>query len=218
MKKTFLLILILLVVPTKVMAETKEVTLDSCVQADQIKFKDKEGFVTTYQLHSIVSPSVNHITKGEEPYSKEARDYVCEKLTNASSIKIEEVETTITDHGEAYVFVNEVLLQEELLNLGYAKISFLDENNPYYEVLAQAESTAKENKIGIWKEEEKTTEEKIEETIKEEKEILSSTKKDSNNKKNTNPVMKIINEVLDSLVAGINKMIDSILQKIDNML
>ena len=209
MKKTFLLILILLVVPTKVMAETKEVTLDSCVQADQIKFKDKEGFVTTYQLH---------ITKGEEPYSKEARDYVCEKLTNASSIKIEEVETTITDHGEAYVFVNEVLLQEELLNLGYAKISFLDENNPYYEVLAQAESTAKENKIGIWKEEEKTTEEKIEETIKEEKEILSSTKKDSNNKKNTNPVMKIINEVLDSLVAGINKMIDSILQKIDNML
>ena len=111
-----------------------------------------------------------------------------------------------------------MLLQEELLKLGYAKISFLDENNPYYEVLAQAESTAKENKIGIWKEEEKTTEEKIEETIKEEKEILSSTKKDSNNKKNTNPVMKIINEVLDSLVAGINKMIDSILQKIDNML
>ena len=36
MKKTFLLILILMVVPTKVMAETKEVTLDSCVLADQI--------------------------------------------------------------------------------------------------------------------------------------------------------------------------------------
>lgn len=212
MKKIVLLILLFLAIPTRVIAETKEVTLDSCVQADQIKFKDKEGFVTTYQLHSIVSPSINHITKGEEAYSKEALDYVCEKLKNETSIKIEEVETKVTDHGEAYVFVNETLLQEELLKLGYAKISYLEEDNPYYEVLAQAENEAKENKVGIWQEE-KTIEAEIEEQINKETE-----KEELKKEKNSNPIMDIINGVLDSLVAGINKMIDSILQKIDNML
>lgn len=217
MKKIITLIFVLFLLPTNVIAETKEVILDSCTsQADQFRLKTSEGFITTYQLYSIVSPSTNHLTKGEEPYSKEALEYACNRVKNASSIKLEEVETTITDHGEAYIFVDEALLQEELLKLGYAKISFLDENNPYYEVLAEAENKAKENKLGIWKEEEKTTDEKIEETIKEE--IVSDTKKHSDNKKNTNPIMKIVHGLLDNLVAGINKMIDSILQKINNML
>lgn len=213
MKKIVLFVIFtLLIIPTNAFAETRQVILDSCVQGDQIKFKDNEGFVTTYQLHSITSPSINHITKGEEPYSKEALDYTCSKLKNASSITLEEVETTALDHGEAYVFIDGNLLQEDLLKQGYAKISYLEEDNPYHEILVQAESIAQENKAGIWSIEEKKVENTLEET-EEEKEEQTEKKKTPKN-----PILKFLNGILDSLVASINKMIDSILQKIDNML
>ena len=209
MKKIILVILVLVFVPHEVSAQTKQVILDSCVQGDQIKFKNSEGFVTTYQLHSIISPSTNHITKGEEVYSKEALNYTCNRLTNATSIEVEEVETLATDHNEAYVFIDSTLLQEELLRLGYAKITQLEEDNPYYEILAQAEKDAKENGVGIWKKEDKIVGEVLEIIEKEEK-ITSKKKK--------NPIMNFFDGVLDGLVAGINKMLDSILQKINNML
>jgi len=209
MKKLIFIVFVLLVIPTYVHAESKQVLLDSCIQADQVKFKDNDGFVMTYQFHSIISPSTKHITKGEEDYSKEALEYTCNRLRNASIIRIEEVETTAVDHGEAYVFVDDILLQEELLKLGYAKISYLEEDNPYYEILAQAELTAKDTSIGIWSEKE---------SIEEPKEELEKDKEIQTKKKNNNPILNFFDKILDNVVAGINKMIDYILQKIDNML
>lgn len=207
-KKIFVVVLILMLIPVYVFADGKYVTLDSCQEGDMVKLKDSEGLVTLYHLYTVTTPSTNHILKGEESYSKEALEFTCEKLTNATSIVIEEVENGIDDYGEAYVFYDDNLLQEELLKEGYAKISYLEESDPYYDRLISAEISAKENNVGLW-----NTEEIIDEMVDD---IDNSSSK--NNKEEYNPIVKFFNSILDGVVASVNKMIDSILQKIDNML
>lgn len=207
-KKIFVVVLILMLIPVYVFADGKYVTLDSCQEGDMVKLKDSEGLVTLYHLYTVTTPSTNHILKGEEAYSKEALEFTCEKLTNATSIVIEEVENGIDDYGEAYVFYDDNLLQEELLKEGYAKISYLEESDPYYDRLISAEISAKENNVGLW-----NTEEIIDEMVDD---IDNSRSK--NNKEEYNPIVKFLNSILDGVVASVNKMIDSILQKIDSML
>jgi len=199
--------------PTCVLAESIEVQLEKCVDGDTAKFKIVDEEAITYRFLAIDTPETVHPKKDAEPFGKEASDYTCNVLTNASKIVLEfddkADEKDRYGRGLAWIFVDDVLLQEQLISLGYAKVAYLYDDYKYTPLLQEKEQIAKENKVGIWsgnedssKQNEKTT------TAK------SKTKK----KKSRNFLEDLINSILEAIVASINQVIDSILQSLEDML
>ena len=116
---------------------------------------------TTVRFLAIDTPETVHPTKGEEPYGKEASNYTCDKVKNAKKLELEYDEgSTKTDkysRALAWVFVDDNLLQKDLVSLGYAKVAYLYGDYKYTDELKEIEKTAKSKKLGVWSEEEKTT-------------------------------------------------------------
>lgn len=140
--------------------EAKKITVkfNSCVDGDTAKFTYKNEIITARFL-AIDTPETKHPTKGVEPWGKEASDYTCDKLTNASKISLEydsnSDETDKYSRHLVWVWVDNQLLQKELIDLGYAKVAYLYGDYKYTSELKEAEKVATKNKVGIWSDEEK---------------------------------------------------------------
>ena len=123
--------------------------------------------------------------------------YVCDKLKSAEKIEIElEKESDEKDKYDRYlawVFVDDVLIQEDLLEKGYAKTFYLYENYKYYDLLKSKEEEAKTNKVGVWYEE-----------IKEELTITNEEEKKEN--------------FFDFLLNFINKIFEKIIEFVDDLI
>ncbi len=145
--------------PCKVKEEENEresVILSSCVDGDTAKFVTKDGTFTTRFL-AIDTPESVHPTKGEEPFGKEASEYTCNALKNAKEIVLE------YDQGSekkdkyqrllAWVFVDGVLLQNELVKEGLAEVTYLYGNYKWTPTLQDSEAVAKAKKMKIWSDE-----------------------------------------------------------------
>lgn len=160
MKKVVIIFLFFCVFLTNVNAEKVAVKFEGCVDGDTIKvmLDDKK---TTVRFLAIDTPETVHPTKGEEPYGKEASNYTCDKVKNAKKLELEYDEgSTKTDkysRALAWVFVDDNLLQKDLVSLGYAKVAYLYGDYKYTDELKEIEKTAKSKKLGVWSEEEKTT-------------------------------------------------------------
>lgn len=160
MKKVVIIFLFFCVFLTNVNAKKVAVKFEGCVDGDTIKvmLDDKK---TTVRFLAIDTPETVHPTKGEEPYGKEASNYTCDKVKNAKKLELEYDEgSTKTDkysRALAWVFVDDNLLQKDLVSLGYAKVAYLYGDYKYTDELKEIEKTAKSKKLGVWSEEEKTT-------------------------------------------------------------
>lgn len=159
MKKIWLFIFILLLAPTIVLAHNKQVTVtfSKCVDGDTAKFMLK-GEEITVRFLAIDTPETKHPTKGEEPYGKEASDFTCQSIQNASSITLEYDDNSDTydkyNRHLAWVYVDNILLQDELIKKGFAKVAYLYGDYTYTEQLQKSEKVAKEQQLGIWSNEE----------------------------------------------------------------
>ena len=160
MKKVVIIFLFFCVFLTNVNAEKVAVKFEGCVDGDTIKVM-LDNKKTTVRFLAIDTPETVHPTKGEEPYGKEASNYTCDKVKNAKKLELEYDEgTTKTDkysRALAWVFVDDNLLQKDLVSLGYAKVAYLYGDYKYTDELKEIEKTAKSKKLGVWSEEEKTT-------------------------------------------------------------
>ena len=167
MKK--ILILIFLLLPTVVFAEEKiEVKLSNCVDATSSRFilnneEIKVRFIGIETDEYIID------NKNDEISGKTVDEYVCNLLTNAKKITIE-YEPNITKQDKfgrdnVWVFIDDELIESHLVSIGYAKVAYLYDEYKYSDELLEKE--AKENKRGLWQEDEQ--EEIIEEAPKEEK-------------------------------------------------
>jgi len=198
-----------LFLPGSVLAESIEVKLEKCIDGDSAKFKDSAGVVSTYRFLAIDAPNVSHPTKGAEPWGKEASEYVCNTLASSQKIVLEFDPNAPTSDGYdcefVWVFVDDVLLQEQLVSLGYAKIAYVYGDYQYMSLLQEKEELAKSKKIGIWSED-----------LSEEKEEVEVSTESDNSSKNF--FQKLFDSILDAITASINRMIDSILQKLEDML
>ena len=127
-----------------------DVVLEKCVDGDTAKFKTSDGSITTYRFLAVDTPEVSHPTKGVEPYGKEASEFVCETLTNATKIVLELDENAdLVDEynrGLAWVFVDDELLQEKLVSRGFAEVAYLYDNYKYSNLLKEKEKEAKNKK------------------------------------------------------------------------
>lgn len=133
-----------------------EVELVETVDGDTAKFK-MYGEQITVRFLGINTKETIHPEIGEEEWGKEASDFTEENLKNATKIELEfdEVadEKDKYDRYLAWIWIDDVLLQNLLVKNGLAENYMLQNNYKYAGILQESEENAKNNKIGIWSDE-----------------------------------------------------------------
>jgi len=170
--------------PIIVFANTKEkVKFVKCVDGDTAKF-ERNNKVFTLRFLAVNTPETKSPKKGIEFYGKEASNYTCNRLKEAKTIEIEY--DNQSDRKDRYnrnlgwVFLDDKLLQKDLVENGYAKVDYIYDKYKYVEELKEIEKKAKEAKKGLWQ--------------KESNNISNSKKKTKKN------IFSIILDVLQSVV------------------
>jgi len=153
-KRIIILILLILIIPFNVNANKRVgVELEKCVDGDTARFM-LNGERITVRFLAIDTPETKHPTKGEEPFGKEASEYTCNALTKANTIILEYDDGSYKDdkYGRhlAWIFVDDTLLQKELVEKGYAKVAYLYGDYKYTEELQKLERVAQSNQVGLW--------------------------------------------------------------------
>lgn len=170
MKK--ILVFMILFIPLTVFGVSKdEVEFFRCVDGDTARFiRDKKEIKVRFL--GIDSPEIEKPNQEAEAYGNSAKNYTCNRLKRANKIYLEyDSESDKLDKYDrvlAYVFVDDKLLEEGIVKNGYANVKYINKKYKYYDVLVNAEESAKINKKGIYSD-------KTEEI--EEEQILSFIKK-----------------------------------------
>lgn len=150
MKKILFILTLFFTFTINTYAKKLEVTLDKCVDGDTAWFNLDNERIKTRFLAINTPESTNKI----EAYGKEASNYTCNMLTNAKKIEIEYDSNSDKfdkyDRHLVWVFVDDTLLQEKLLEEGLAEIKYIYGNYKYLDEIKKVESTAKKNKVGMW--------------------------------------------------------------------
>ena len=150
MKKILFILILFFTFTINTYAKKLEVTLDKCVDGDTAWFNLDNERIKTRFLAINTPESTNKI----EAYGKEASNYTCNMLTNAKKIEIEYDNNSDKfdkyDRHLVWVFVDDTLLQEKLLEEGLAEIKYIYGDYKYLDELKKVESTAKKNKVGMW--------------------------------------------------------------------
>lgn len=184
MKKILTFIICLFVSTLVVDAKKITVKFDSCVDGDTAKFLYKNEIITTRFL-AVDTPETKHPTKPVEAWGKEASDYTCNKIKNANKIVLEyddnSDEVDKYNRHLAWVWVDNKLLQKELISKGYAKVAYLYGNYKYTKELQEIEKTAIDKKLGIWSDDNK---------------VVSSSKEEKKEIDNINNYDNLINSIL----------------------
>ena len=146
-----------LVLPIIVFANTKEkVKFIKCVDGDTAKF-ERNNKVFTLRFLAVNTPETKSPKKGVEFYGKEASKYTCDRLEKAKTIEIEYDKNS--DRSDRYgrklgwVFLDDKLLQKDLVENGYAKVEYVYGKYKYLDELKELEKKAKKEKIGLWQKE-----------------------------------------------------------------
>lgn len=156
MKKIlFIIISILFLLPCIVKAnERVDVKYKSCIDGDTATFLMNDQKIKVRFL-AINTPEVKHGKNEAEYYGEEAASYTCNKIKNATKIELEfDPNSDKKDKYNRYlawVFVDNKLLQKELVKNGYAEVKYIYGDYTYTKELEKLEKNAKVNKLGIWK-------------------------------------------------------------------
>lgn len=133
-----------------------EVELVETVDGDTAKFT-MDGETVTVRFLGINTKETVDPEIGEEAWGKEASDFTKEKLENATKIELEFDE--VADEKDKYnrylawIWVDDELLQNLLVECGLAETYMLQNNYKYAGMLQESEEIAKNSKLGIWSEE-----------------------------------------------------------------
>ncbi len=133
--------------------ESNEVILSQCTDGDTAHFII-DGEDETVRFLAIDTPESVKPNTDPEPYGKEASNYTCDLLTNATTITLEyeEEKRDKYDRVLAWVFVDGELLQQKLVEEGYAEVKYLYDDYKYTNQLQKSEKEAKAKKSKIWSE------------------------------------------------------------------
>lgn len=207
MKKKVVFLLIIFLFPGVVFASGREeVTFSKCVDGDTAKFiiNNKEE---TVRFLAVDTPETKHPTKGEEPYGKEASDYTCNRLKEGNKIELEyDDNSTKTDKYNRYlawIFVDDNLLQAELVKNGLAEVAYLYGDYKYTDLLKDYEQTAIATKVGMHSDTDTSSYTK-------DKEVSSKKESKKQEKSTENDKEKIKNSILDYISSLLDEILDEI--------
>ena len=152
MKKVLFFIL-LFFISINVNAKTITVKFNSCSDGDTAHFTYNNEDIKA-RFIGINTPELEHDDVAYEYYANEAKEYTCNKLKSAQIIKLEydnkAGEKDKYERHLVYVWVDNVLLNEDLVYNGYAEAKYIYDNYKYKDRLLKAQEHAKTNKLGIW--------------------------------------------------------------------
>lgn len=155
-KNSFFIIIAIsffLFIPNIKASEKIPVHFAQCVDGDTAKFELNNKVITTRFL-AIDTPETKHPTKGEETWGKEASNFTCNHLKKANKIELEyDDNSTQLDKYErhlVWVWVDGELLQDLIIQKGFAKVAYLYGDYKYTSLLQDHEKIAQTEKLGIW--------------------------------------------------------------------
>lgn len=135
-------------------SEKIEVKLKKCVDGDTAYFRYNNKEIKTRFL-AIDTPES---TKEIEEYGPEASEFTCNLLKNANKIELEydsnSDKTDKYDRHLVWVFIDDKLLQEEVIKEGLAEVAYLYDDYKYTDKLLEAQEEAKKNGKNLWHTEE----------------------------------------------------------------
>lgn len=150
--KKLIFIICLFLVPFSIYAK-EEVTLNKCVDGDTAWFNLKEEKIKVRFLAIDTPESTNK----NEKYGKEASEFTCNLLKNATKIEIEYDEkadkTDKYNRYLAWVFVDDKLLQDLIVREGYAEIKYIYGDYKYLNTLNDSLKLAKKEELNLWSDE-----------------------------------------------------------------
>lgn len=130
--------------------EKTSVSFSSCIDGDTAKFKMKNEIVKVRFL-AINTPEN---TNEKEFYGNEASEYTCNILKNAKKIELEfdpnSDKLDKYDRYLAWIWVDDVLLQDLIISNGYGEIAYLYGDYKYTDLLKEKQNIAEKKNIGIW--------------------------------------------------------------------
>lgn len=147
MKKILLLILTSIIFISSVNAEEQkeEVKLINCDSAVSLTVETTTGYKRIRLL--MMDSSTGSL-------DKEINNYVCNKVKNANKLEIEldPLSDKENKYKETlvYLYVDDYLLQNDLISLGYAQVNYVYNDYKYVDELCNLQKSALENKLGIW--------------------------------------------------------------------
>jgi micrococcal nuclease len=99
----------------------------------------------------INTPEVHHPTKGEEPGGREATE-VNRRLVEGKRVRLELDVRERDRYGRllAYVWVGDVMVNAELVRLGFAQVMTIPPNVRYQETLLKLQREARDAGRGLW--------------------------------------------------------------------
>lgn len=150
MKKLLFFIIIFLISFNVYASEKIEVKFSKCVDGDTAWFK-KDNEEIKVRFLAIDTPEIG---EKEEPFGKQASEFTCNKIKYAKKIEIEYDDNAEKkdkyDRHLVWVFVDDKLLQDEIIKNGWGEVTYVYGNYKYINILRQSESIAKRNNLNIW--------------------------------------------------------------------
>ena len=127
--------------------ENKQYVVKKVFDGDTILIKNED---TETKIRFLGIDAFEH---DENIYGKKAKDFLSMLLLNKNvCIETDVQKSDIYGRTLGYVFVNDLLINEELLKNGYAILYDFPPNTKYIYRLKKAQIYARENMLGIWKE------------------------------------------------------------------
>lgn len=128
--------------------------LNHCVDGDTAHFY-VNGVEEKVRFLSIDTPEIAHNNETDsEPYGEVANDTTCTLLMNSKSILLEidpyETQRDQYDRLLAWVWIDDVLIQAQLVELGYAQVAFVKQENLHSSDLIKIQDLAFKAHRGIW--------------------------------------------------------------------
>lgn len=205
MKKVVIIFFILMIFPLSIKAERIKIDFDSCVDGDTIKAKI-DGDVSTIRFLAVDTPETVHPKKKVEPFGKEASNYTCNRVKNAKKLELEyDPGSDRTDKYKrtlGWIYVDNSLLQKELIEKGYAKVAYIYGNYLYTDELKDIEHSVKNKKIGVWSVSDDTS--------------YTKENTESEGKSISQIITDFINDLIDDIIKSIKKTIKKEINKLFN--
>lgn len=150
----------------EVNTDFEEVTLIRVIDGDTILVADEDGFEYKVRLLGVDTPeSVSTQESKNSEYGKKASDYTKELLKDYDTVYLEYGEVTQDKYGRTLAYVWLVAqvddredletlasyqLNANLLNNGYARIYYAENNTFYRSQFDSLQANSIINKIGLW--------------------------------------------------------------------
>lgn len=133
--------------------KTESVTLDRVVDGDTLKVEFENGATESIRLLLVDTPETSHPTLPVQPFGEEAKAFVTRWLPEGDTVTLE-YDVGRYDRYQrtlAYVWYDGVMVNEELLRRGLARVAYVyAPNTQHVDAFRDVERAARRQLLGIW--------------------------------------------------------------------